>query len=664
MQSPGVTAMPSLPPLRLTDVAGPVADAMVRRSWTRAAEIYGLEPGLGDDRHVLTSQVLRDHVGALDAFLQTAQAAMTQLHVHLRAAGFVTLLADSAGVTVSYLPNPTFDREVGKAHLGLGTCFAEADEGTCGIGTCLAEDESITIHKTDHYLRRNAGLTCTAAPIHAPDGKLLSALCAASVAVSDDKRGQQLVMQFVTSAARLIEEAWFYHVHSGHWMLNIGTSPDLLQVQPGGLIALDEDGRIVALSRSMKEIATSFGVPEPLAQMPIAELLRPQSRGDIRDWPGAASIPIQLVSGLRTTPLFCKVTRPSPKTRLTGDAPAGVRIDTRERVEGGAARIDALGRLSFGDAAMDRNIDLARRLATRKVPIILFGETGSGKELFASAIHEASGRMGKFVTINCGAIPEALVESELFGYSDGAFTGARAKGRRGKILASSGGTLFLDEIGDMPYALQTRLLRALAEEEVAPLGSDTATRVDLRVVCATHQDLQTLVRAGSFRADLYHRLAGACIRLPPLRSRSDTRALVETLWQMDRNAEGKPYLSLSAELERVLLRHAWPGNIRQLRNVLRYIAATCQGNVATCDALPDGFLTESLGSGPALPRVSANPSSAAADAPRQPGVPDLVALLRSHHWCVTAVARALNVSRSTVHRRMRARGIVPPNRRD
>ena len=533
----------------------------MRRSWSRATGLYGLDPGLRGDRHVLSSQRLRDHVDPLEAFLRVAHAGMAQLHAQLHAAGYVMLLADPAGVAVAFLSNAAFELEVGKAHLGVGTRYAEADEGTCGIGTCLAERAPMTIHKAEHYLRRNIGLTCTAAPIFAPGGNLLSVLCASSVSAPDEKRSQQLAMQMVSSTARLIEDAWFCHLHKAHWLLNIGAAPELLQVQSGGLIAVDEGGRVVALNRSMQEIVGSAGIDSALVRTPIAELLLLHSNDDVRRMPGATAVAARLVGGRIDVPLFCKVDQPQKPSHSSGRASA--------RPGAGPQPADALGRLSLGDASLDRNIALARRLATRRVPIVLLGETGTGKELFASAIHEASGRSGRFVAINCGAIPEPLVESELFGYSDGAFTGARTKGRRGKIVDSCGGTLFLDEIGDMPLALQTRLLRVLAEGEVAPLGSDAATPVDLRVVCATHRDLERLVHSGLFRADLYYRLSGACIRLPPLRARADAGALIDNLWRLETEAEGRRHLALARELRRRLLEHGWPGNIRQLRNVLR-----------------------------------------------------------------------------------------------
>ena len=198
-------------------------------------------------------------------------------------------------------------------------------------------------------------------------------------------------------------------------------------------------------------------------------------------------------------------------------------------------------------------------------------------------MHEASPHAGgAFVAVNCASLPETLIESELFGYRAGAFTGAQRTGRRGKILQADGGTLFLDEIADMPLELQARLLRVLDERQVTPLGTEETHAVDFQLVSASHQHLPTLVREGRFREDLYYRLAGIELQLPPLRDRSDRRDLIRACWPPKAAATR----TLSAEAERLLLEHPWPGNIRQLRHVLRTAAALADGKPITREHLP------------------------------------------------------------------------------
>jgi transcriptional regulator with PAS, ATPase and Fis domain len=255
----------------------------------------------------------------------------------------------------------------------------------------------------------------------------------------------------------------------------------------------------------------------------------------------------------------------------------------------------------------------ARRVAQADSTVLLLGETGTGKELLAHGIHAASPRAAKpFIGINIAAVPETLLEAEFFGVAPGAFTGADRKGRDGKFKAADGGTLLLDEIGDMPLALQSKLLRVLQEQEVEPLGSNRVQRVDVRVIAATSRDLQAMVAAGTFRADLYYRINVLPIRLPALRERfGDLEALVDALADDIARRSGLPHKGLGAEALALLERHDWPGNIRELRNVLE------QATLMTDDAVlaPAHFKGTALG---ALVAVSAPPFVPAVPAPASP----------------------------------------------
>jgi transcriptional regulator with PAS, ATPase and Fis domain len=226
-----------------------------------------------------------------------------------------------------------------------------------------------------------------------------------------------------------------------------------------------------------------------------------------------------------------------------------------------------LEELAGEDPQMLRNVRSAHRIASLRVPVMIQGPTGAGKEVFARALHAASDRAAMaFVALNCAAIPESLIESELFGYRSGAFTGARKEGMKGKILQSSGGTLFLDEIGDMPVLLQTRLLRVLEEQEVVPLGTEAPVKVDLRVICASHQNLRAMIAKGLFREDLYYRLNGITLELPPLAARIDKERLIREFLARE-TSDGRP-AAIEMEAFQRLLAYGWPGNVRELRNVL------------------------------------------------------------------------------------------------
>ncbi len=300
------------------------------------------------------------------------------------------------------------------------------------------------------------------------------------------------------------------------------------------------------------------------------------------------------------------------------------------------ARLGAAERVCGNDPAMKASLKLAQHLAQRGIPLLLAGETGSGKEVFARALHELSHRYaGPFVAVNCAAIPEALIESELFGYRKGAFTGAAREGYRGRILQADGGTLFLDEIGDMPIALQARLLRVLETREIVPLGGEQPVNVDLQVVSATHRDLEAGVREGRFREDLYYRLAGMCIELPPLRRRADRRALL--LRVLFEESQGRAVFAPAA-LD-LLDAYAWPGNFRELRNAVKVAIVLSADDIVRPEHLP--------------PAIATGVACAPGD---ERGA--LLASIEHHRWNLSAVARRLGISRRTLYRRMHRLGIL------
>jgi len=282
------------------------------------------------------------------------------------------------------------------------------------------------------------------------------------------------------------------------------------------------------------------------------------------------------------------------------------------------------------------------------VPVMIQGPTGSGKEVFARALHAASDReTDPFVALNCAAIPESLLESELFGYRPGAFTGARREGMRGKILQSSGGTLFLDEIGDMPLALQTRLLRVLEEQEVVPLGTEAPVKVDLHVISASHRSLRTMISRGEFREDLYFRLNGITLEMTPLAARTDKERLIREFLAAE-TSDGRPAAIEVAAFQR-LLAYPWPGNVRELRNVIRTALAICDGGVVRLRDLPSE-LRESQEA--AAPQAEASATSAVRD--------DLLRCMRECEGNMSLTAKRLGISRNTLYRRCKRLEIALP----
>ena len=321
-----------------------------------------------------------------------------------------------------------------------------------------------------------------------------------------------------------------------------------------------------------------------------------------------------------------------------------------------------LEELAGEDPQMLRNVRSAYRIADSGVSVLIQGPTGSGKEAFAHAMHLVSRRAEKpFIAVNCAAIPETLIESELFGYKSGAFTGARKEGMRGKILQSAGGTLFLDEIGDMPLPLQTRLLRVLEEQEIMPLGSETAIKVDLHVLAASHRNLREMIANGTFREDLYYRLNGITLELPALRDRADRERVIRHALAAE-TGNGRPAAIEMDALQR-LLAYPWPGNVRELRNVSRTALAICEGGVVRGIDLPRE-IRDSEASGEARSLTSLLQGAGNGEQSTVPPNPlkaaeraALVRVIAECHGNMTRVASQLGMSRNTLYRRMKRHAI-------
>ncbi|WDZ95333.1 sigma 54-interacting transcriptional regulator [Herbaspirillum sp. WKF16] len=328
-------------------------------------------------------------------------------------------------------------------------------------------------------------------------------------------------------------------------------------------------------------------------------------------------------------------------------------------------RYRAIDHLSEGDEVMRDLVERGKRLVDRGIPILILGETGTGKEYLSRALHEYSERRrAAWVAVNCASIPESLAESELFGYCKGAFSGALPGGMKGKVQQADGGTLFLDEIGDMPFALQTRLLRVLSEREVIPLGAMRPVPVDVQLICATHQDVKTLIAQGRFREDLYYRIAGGVLRLPALRERADRRRVIMDMIAAELALDqADEHMIAPAALQRMLA-YPWPGNLRQMHAVIRYSCAVMDGGRIEVRDLPEElmqFQAANLGhTGHAANVRPIVPQADAGAMPvRQPGgLPGdertrVIDALVGSRWNISAASRQLGMCRASLYRKLR-----------
>jgi transcriptional regulator of acetoin/glycerol metabolism len=623
----------------------------VTRSWHRCLREYGIEPSAPRRNAVLDPQSVKELQERMGELLPVARAEMESLYEQIAGSGFAVILSDTQGAVLSTITDPTLHREFRHAGLLLGALWDERHEGTNGIGTCLAEACSVTVHREEHFRGYNLSLSCSGAPILDPQGVIMAVLDASSTNSSDSRLIQRHTMALVNMSAHLISRWNFLNEYSQAWILRFHSRPEFVGLLHEALMAMDECGKILAVNESAL-LQLGCSTRQALVGEPI-EMFFQFNFGTLEQrakFEPSAIWPIRdLAHGRRFFAIARAPLRNSIRSReLTVPKQAEEWGDTSAREH----EKQHVGE----DAQMRKNLACGRQLFAKQVPILLQGATGTGKEAFAKALHRGGLWFDKpFVTVNCAAIPESLIESELFGYTRGAFTGAAKEGRVGKILHSNGGTLFLDEIGDMPLMLQTRLLRVIEEREVIPLGSDQAIPVNLHVISATHRDVRLMIQNGQFREDLYYRLNGITLHLPLLREREDKAELIRTLLREENT--GQECVEIDEDAFRKLMEYSWPGNIRQLRNALRTASALCRDGVIRASNLPQEILdTETRAATPvvmpggieAAATVESSPSAALREA-------ECAALLRElerMRWNISRTAEALGISRNTLYRKI------------
>ncbi|WP_460422398.1 sigma-54-dependent Fis family transcriptional regulator [Pseudomonas sp. ZL2] len=583
---------------------------LIQASWQRC-RAYGLDhqsqPQFGEASAAQVSELLeREH-----SLLGTTRDEVLPQYAHLLGnSSYLIMLSDHQGQLLDAWGTRRFIDPRQRHGFVAGACWREQGVGTNAIGTALATGEAVHVSQDEHFLKLNRFMASAAAPLFDAERQLIGVLDVSSDSYLPTAQTQGLVRMMSQSLENRLILARFA---GDYRQLSFNTGANNLDSQWAGLLVFDDQGRVLAANRRADSLLGQNPLQlnlEQLFRTPLVQLL-----GHSAEQPFA----VQVTGRNR---FHCLLHAPTQAPRATPVSHAQTTCDPR----------------------IDKALHQAGLLLEKDIPLLIEGETGAGKEVFVNALHRASSRAGQpLIAVNCAAIPAELVESELFGYEKGAFTGAHHKGNIGLIRKADRGILFLDEIGDMPLPTQARLLRFLQTRNIQPLGSGEPIPVDIRVVSATNQNLADQVRLGHFRQDLYYRIAGLSLMLPPLRERSDRLALIEQLHQQHREP-GAP-TQLPGKVLELLLQHPWPGNLRQLASVLQVALALAGGRPIAVEHLPDSFFADLPASRPQPPVL---PPPASAD--------DLGQRLQGLNGNISALARALGISRTTLYKRLHAQG--------
>ncbi|MBX8620654.1 sigma-54-dependent Fis family transcriptional regulator [Pseudomonas glycinae] len=602
-------------------------DAIVQDSWSRC-RAFGLNhqsaPAFDQLPAAGIAQLLDRHHSLVQT---THQEVLPYYENILSNSNCLIMLADNQGQVLTSWGTQRFIEPNLARGFQAGASWVERASGTNAIGTALACEQAVHIEHDEHFLKANRFMTGSAAPIFDAERKVIAVLDVSS----DSYLPPSHTLGMVKMMSQTVENRLILNLfHGQHFQLTFNTGLNNLDSQWAGLLIFDESGQVLSANRradNLLGVRLSRVSVESLFKVSLLELIN-QPDG----------LPFALQTSGRNR-FQCLLKRPK-------QAQIQARVFTEARPTEPKVAVPtaiSLSTLHFGDSRVEKAVRQAERLLEKDIPLLIHGETGVGKEVFVKALHQASSRSKQaFIAVNCAAIPAELVESELFGYEKGAFTGANQKGSIGLIRKADKGTLFLDEIGDMPLPTQARLLRVLQERCVQPVGSSELFPVDLRIISATNRSLREQVQLGRFREDLYYRIGGLTLELPPLRERSDKQALFKRLWEQHR--EPSQWAGLSREVLELFERHPWPGNLRQVSSVMQVALAMAEEQPIRPEHLPDDFFVD----------LEMEPVEMAE--PLGIDLNDAEALNRELQLAggnISHLARRLGVSRNTLYKRLR-----------
>lgn len=627
------------------DVSKPQVRDVVLKSWQRCRDAQILHEGNSAPLSMaeLDLQSLHDkHSNLLRAAFEVSKT----LSSTLRDSKSVLMVTDFQGVILESYGDKAVNKSRIESHVYPGACWGERQRGTNAIGTALATGGPVQIHALEHYCEGLREWTCSAALIR---GQHKTDILGAVDVSGFDKTLNVHSLALAISISSQIEATLAgWEAHDRIVLLQL-CSEKASHWKSDGLIILDNRGCVMSVNQNAQEILRSRGIK--------VDITRGNRLGEIGVMSSLGASSLQWISEDWIQPVVVNGKKLGmiiviPQQVSSTRSVLARSADTSSN-QGEIRTVvnHAFDRIVRRSEVMCAAIDRAKRFAVVKCPILILGETGVGKEEFAHAIHEASGvSAGPFIPVNCGALAKDLVASELFGYADGSFTGARRGGRAGKFEEANGGTLFLDEIGELPADIQTHLLRVLQDGNVIRVGESRERKVSVRILSATHRDLRTDIAEGRFREDLYYRIALASLTIPPLRARTnDIVPLAEHFLELLFRQYGGRKKCLDDELVEVLRTYSWPGNVREMKNLLESMFHLSDSDVLGANDFPHEFIRETRGSkGTCISEVDAvgNLRSIERDA--------IVAALMQTQWNMLKAARLLGIARSTLYQKVKS----------
>ncbi|MDZ4620090.1 sigma-54-dependent Fis family transcriptional regulator [Bacillus cereus] len=583
----------------------------ISESWHRCKQA-NVNPHMNKGQKVLSSNIFREQKKKSEIFLDIALPQIQNLRKNIDELQMMALLIDPDGYVLSLSGNKQTLKRAKHINFIEGVKWTEAAVGTNAIGTALEIEEAIMISGTEHYSVASHSWSCAAAPIHNDDGKLIGILdFSCPIECS-----HPYMLGMVTSIAHAIERECSIRVHQNELHL-IHRFLDVIDSDEQVVICNHRDV-IVSASKSVRERVTNW------SRMKLEDLVHHGLETKLE-------IPVYSNERMIGKCMYLK----ENKQMNTYSAFTFIKGITFPGVTGTSK-------------AFQHTLEEIKLVSPTDASVYVCGETGVGKEYVARAIHENSPRKdGPFIAVNCGSLPKELMESELFGYAEGAFTGARRQGYKGKFEQANGGTLFLDEIGEVPPEMQVALLRVLQERTITPIGSSKEVPVNIRIITATHKDLLRLVEEGKFRQDLYYRLHVYPLYVPSLIERKE-----DIPYFIQHFCERKNWnVVFPKSICNQFLQHTWPGNIRELVNALERIYILSQGR-EICEKQVAFLIQTMMGNQQQLELQVENKTEHTLNFREKIQRDSMIEALEKTNGNVSLAAKLLNVPRSTFYKRM------------